>query len=98
MVHLDFVIVSVTKTHTQILKFCSLIKLYKVHGTFCFVLFWKGPSVGANEELDVEESIVVRCQIGGTIFVEACNVCDVCQIVESSQARFVVFMLQATPP
>ena len=67
---------------------------FKIHETF--VLLCKGPTATGNDELDVEESIVVRCEQGGSITVETCNVCTLCEIVVSNQARFVVIMLQPT--
>ena len=62
---------------------------------FVVVLFCKGEENTGNDVLDVSETFVVQCQQGQTISVQAGT--TNCFVESFSEARFVVFMLQAGP-
>ena len=58
-------------------------------------MFCKGEANTGNDVLDVSETFVVQCQQGQTISVLAAT--TNCFVETFSEARFVVFMLQAGP-
>ena len=68
---------------------------FEVYQSFCCRFVLKGEESTGNDVLDVSETFVVQCQQGQTISVQAGT--TNCFVESFSEARFVVFMLQAGP-